>query len=76
MSCLEVNISLASSKPMVEVADITKHPKVFLSDVGNHLSFVVVTVCGVDMSTDIFVVAEGVFFDRDGRRFALRKDEV
>lgn len=76
MSCLEVNISLASPAIVTKVADITEHPKVLLSDVGNHLSFVVVTVCSADMSTDIFVVAEGVFFDRDGRKFALRKDKV
>lgn len=76
MSCLEVNISLASPSIVTKVADIAEHPKVILSDVGNHLSFVVVTVCSVDMSTEIFAVAEGVFFDRDGRKFALRKDKV
>jgi hypothetical protein len=76
MSCLEVNISLASPAIVTKVADITERPKVFLSDVGNHLSFTVAPICGVGLSMEIFEVAEGVFFDRDGRRFALRKDEV
>lgn len=61
---------------MTKVADITEYPTVLLSDVGNHLSFVVVTVCGVDISIDIFTVAEGVFFDKDGRKFVVQKDKV
>lgn len=65
--------NIIPSTVIATVKDLTSHIEAKVSRLGGNLSFGAITVCGIDLDWEEFLVSDMVFIDKNGETIIIKK---